>query len=61
MPSTPFAFAPRAHAPHAAAACVRVKAGAPARCPRPAALETFGFPAVPVLAVRGTPDATHTS
>lgn len=51
--------APRAHASHASAACARVKQGSPLRCPEPAALETFGFPAVPSLAVRG-PQDIHT-
>jgi hypothetical protein len=57
-----FAFtapAPRMHAPHAAAVCARVKQGSPMRCPEPAALETFGFPAVPSVAVRG-PQDIHT-
>ena len=47
----------RPHARHAAPVCARVKHdGAPLRCPEPAALETFGFPAVPSRAVRGHQD-----
>ena len=47
---------PRTHARHAVMACARVKQGSPMRCPEPAALETFGFPAVPSWAVRGPRD-----
>lgn len=56
MPVLFTAPSPRTHAPHAAMACARVKPGSPMRCPEPAALETFGFPAVPSLAVRGLQD-----
>jgi hypothetical protein len=57
MPKTPVTPAIRAHALHARTARARVTPGAPSRCPLPAALETFGFPAVPVAAVRGFRDA----
>jgi hypothetical protein len=56
MPAAFIALSPRPHAPHAAVACALVKRGSPSRCPVPAALETFGFPAVPSLAVRGPQD-----
>lgn len=62
MPATPVTTAVlRAHALHAGTARARVMPGAPSRCPLPAALETFGFPAVPVAAVRGFRDAQAAS